>query len=297
MINNGEVPGCGGPRIPVRPPPPSIDQNPNNGKNPRPAPKRPPLKPEGDPGWKPGDVVQAVITAARILDLFNSDTYEPTQGHWADPNSAPTDERGGKNNGRSRDDGKCDGGPGRSPSGHATYLPRERYFDKFEGSEQCRATGSYGVLDISDYNKNRKAPGTNTNKKTRPPGMREIDAQGHDAANGHLIPAVLTGSGIDLRNLVAEYKETNHRYLNFGVEKEICNAIKSGNHLQLSVVPRYGRPESGIPTSIEYNYTVIETGVSKRCIIHQSPTGGTTTGDASLVLGRSKLNGPVPVQD
>ncbi|MFI1967671.1 DNA/RNA non-specific endonuclease [Streptomyces cinnamoneus] len=146
--------------------------------------------------------------------------------------------------------------------------------------EQCRATGAYGVLDISDYNKGRKRPGTNTNTSTQPPGMREIDAQGHDPANGHLIPAAATGSGIDLRNLVAEYEKTNHPYLNHGVEKEVRNAIKSGNHLQISVVPHYGRAKSGIPTSIEYNYSVIETGVSRRCIIHQSPIGGTTTGDA-----------------
>ncbi len=225
-------------------------------------------------------MVNAVITAARVLDLFNGDNYDPSHGRWTDPNPENTDTYGGKNSGRLRNDGKCDDGPGRSSNGHATYLPRERYYDDFEGGEQCRATGSYGVLDISDYNKGRKAPGTNTNTSTQPPGMREIKSQGHDPANGHLIPAAATGSGIDLRNLVAEYEKTNSPYLNHGVEKEIRNAIKSGNHLKISVVPRYGRPKSGIPTSIEYDYSVIETGVSKHCVIHQSPTGGTTTGDA-----------------
>ncbi|MEU5382024.1 MULTISPECIES: DNA/RNA non-specific endonuclease [unclassified Streptomyces] len=98
---------------------------------------------------------------------------------------------------------------------------------------------------MSDYNKGRKAPGTNTNDSTRPPGMNEIVAQGHP------IPAAATGSGIDLRNLVAEYTETNNPYLNHGVEKEIRKAIKSGKHLAISVVPHYRNSSSGIPTEID----------------------------------------------
>ncbi|GAA3885395.1 DNA/RNA non-specific endonuclease [Streptomyces lannensis] len=104
---------------------------------------------------------------------------------------------------------------------------------------------------MSDYNKGRKAPGTNTNDSTRPPGMNEIVAQGHRPANGHLIPAAATGSGIDLRNLVAEYTETNNPYLNHGVQKEIRKAIKSGKHLAISVVPHYRNSSSGIPTEID----------------------------------------------
>ncbi|MFV8127912.1 LamG-like jellyroll fold domain-containing protein [Streptomyces syringium] len=269
-------------RVPVRPPPPPIDQNPNNGKNPKPAPKRPPLKPDWEPGggWKPGDVVNTVITAARILGLLNNGPHQPDQLDQSNPHPAPFNAPGGKNDGRNREDGRCDIGPGVSPTGHAVYLPRERYYDSFEGSYQCRATGVNGLLDISDYNKGRKAPGTNTNSSTQPPGMREIEDQGHRAANGHLIPAAASGSGIDLRNLVAEYEKTNTPYLNHGVEREIRTAIKSGKHLQISVVPQYGNANSGIPTSIEYNYSVLEDGKSKHCVIHQSPAGGTTTGDA-----------------
>ncbi|MET9295012.1 DNA/RNA non-specific endonuclease [Streptomyces sp. NPDC003077] len=174
----------------------------------------------------------------------------------------------------------CDDGPGVSANGHSVYLPRERYYDFFSQQEECRATGVYGLLDSSDYNKGRKAPGTNTNGSTKPPGMDEIAAQGHVPANGHLIPAAATGSGIDLRNLVAEYEKTNTPYLNWGVEKEIRAAIKSGKHLQLSVAPHYNRPDSGIPTGIECNYAVLEDGSAEHCVIYQSPSGGTTTGSA-----------------
>jgi hypothetical protein len=108
--------------------------------------------------------------------------------------------------------------------------------------------------------------------------MREIESQGYEAANGHLIPAAASGSGIDLRNLVAEYKEINHPYLNFGVEEEIRKAIKSGKHLAIFVVPHYGNNGSGIPAEIEYNYGTVEDGNMKHCVISQSPTGGTTRG-------------------
>ncbi|MFG2648979.1 DNA/RNA non-specific endonuclease [Streptomyces sp. NPDC048436] len=139
---------------------------------------------------------------------------------------------------------------------------------------------SNGLLDSSDYNKGRKAAGTNTNQSTQPPGMREIASQGHVPANGHLIPAAASGSGIDLRNLVAEYGKTNTPYLNHGVEKEIRVAVKSGKHLAISVIPHYGNRDSGIPTEIEYNYGTVEDGKMKHCVIKQSPTGGTTRGSA-----------------
>ncbi|WP_443048989.1 RHS repeat-associated core domain-containing protein [Streptomyces sp. M92] len=266
----------------VTPPPPPIDQNPNNGRNPEPAPSRPIPKPDWDPkrgGWEPGDGWQLVIGALDMLDTTDGgEQYAPAQALKALP--APVNKPGGKNDGRGRSDNKCDIGPGVSPTGHAVYLPRERYYDSFEKRYECRATGVYGLLDLSDYNKGRKAPGTNTNSSTKPPEMNEIEAQGHASANGHLIPAAASGSGIDLRNLVAEYRETNTPYLNHGVEKEIRNAIKSGKHLAISVVPHYGNSSSGIPTQIEYNYGTIETGMMKPCVITQSPQGGTTHGSA-----------------
>ncbi|MFI6620614.1 DNA/RNA non-specific endonuclease [Streptomyces sp. NPDC050528] len=105
-------------------------------------------------------------------------------------------------------------------------------------------------------------------------------APGPQPANGHLIPAAATGSGIDLRDLVAEYEETNSPYLNHGVEKEIRNSVKSGKHVEISVIPHYGNSGSGIPTEIEYNYGTVEDGNMKHRVITQSPTGGTTRGSA-----------------
>ncbi|MEU8932882.1 LamG-like jellyroll fold domain-containing protein [Streptomyces sp. NPDC048409] len=268
--------GCG---IIVTPPKPPIDQNPNNGPNPEPAPTRAKPKAEyEDAGWDTGDGVDTVVDTVDMLRLLGDGTYTPDNELEALP--APVNNTGGKNNGRDRDDGRCDVGPGVSPTGHAVYLPRERYYDTHEERYECRATGVYGLLDISDYNKGRKAPGTNTNSSTQPPGMNEIRSQGYEPANGHLIPAAATGAGIDLRNLVAEYEETNSPYLNHTVEKEIRNAIKSGKHLAISVVPHYGNNSSGIPTEIEYNYGTVEDGKMKHCVISQSPAGGTTRGSA-----------------
>ncbi|MDV9170748.1 DNA/RNA non-specific endonuclease [Streptomyces sp. W16] len=232
----------------------------------------------GDGGWKPGDVIDMIVGAAQMLDLGDNDDYTPDDAQ--ELLHAPVDNPGGKNDGRDRDDEKCDVGPGVSPTGDAVYLPRERYYDTFEDRYECRATGVYGLLDQSDYNKGRKAPGTNTNSSTKSPGMAEIAHQGHKPANGHLIPAAATGSGIDLRNLVAEYEQTNSPYLNHGVEKEIRNSVKSGKHVEISVIPHYGNSGSGVPTEIEYNYGTVEDGDMKHCVITQSPMGGTTRGSA-----------------
>ncbi|UUU25524.1 LamG-like jellyroll fold domain-containing protein [Streptomyces sp. DSM 40750] len=262
---------------PTKPPKPPIDQNPNNGSNPVTAPTRPPVAPIWFSGaWSvaSGAGVAATITAQAMVDLAAIALFTP------DTLPVPIDNPGGKNDGRTRGDERCDVGPGVSPTGHAVYLPRERYYDTFEGRYECRATGVYGLLDSSDYNKGRKAPGTNTNDSTQPPGMNEIRSQGHVPANGHLIPAAASGSGIDLRNLVAEYEKTNHSYISYGVEADIRKSMKSGKHLAISVTPHYGNSGSGIPTEIEYNYGTVEDGNMKHCVITQSPTGGTTRGSA-----------------
>ncbi|WP_326656724.1 LamG-like jellyroll fold domain-containing protein [Streptomyces sp. NBC_00385] len=277
----GYANGCNGScGTPVKPPKPPIDQNPNNGLNPIPAPTRLPAVPIWTAAtWTTGQATTMTVTAQAMLDLLGIAAFTPEDGLETLP--APVNNPGGKNNGRNRDDDKCDVGPGVSPTGHAVYLPRERYYDTYEQQDECRATGVYGLLDRSDYNKGRKAPGTNTNGSTQPPGMNEIRSQGYEPANGHLIPAAASGAGIDLRNLVAEYEETNTPYLNHGVEKEIRNAIKSGKHLAISVVPHYGNSHSGIPTEIEYNYGTVEDGAMKHCVITQSPTGGTTRGSVN----------------
>ncbi|MEW9512519.1 LamG-like jellyroll fold domain-containing protein [Streptomyces bacillaris] len=271
---------CG---TPVKPPKPPIDQNPNNGLNPIPAPTLPPAVATWTSAiWAAGSAVTATVSAQTVLRKLALEVFAPVvidSLELLKPTQADTS--GGKNRGRTRDDEKCDDGPGYSLTGHAVYLPRERYFDTFENSYQCRAVGVYGMLDKTDYNPGRKAPGTNTNSSTQPPGMREIESQGATAANGHLIPAAAKGSGIDLRNLVAEYEKTNTPYLSSGVESDIRRAIKADKHVQISITPHYENSGSGIPTTIEYNYSIIEDSVIKHCVIRQNPTGGTVTGSAS----------------
>ncbi|MEU7167301.1 LamG-like jellyroll fold domain-containing protein [Streptomyces morookaense] len=86
---NGRTTGRGRVSRPARP---RIEQNPNRGQTPRPAPERLPLKPDWDPGkggWKPGDVLRAIVTTAHILDLFNNNSFHPNQSQQAQPHTAP----------------------------------------------------------------------------------------------------------------------------------------------------------------------------------------------------------------
>ncbi|MGW0313313.1 LamG-like jellyroll fold domain-containing protein [Streptomyces flavidovirens] len=283
---------CGGQcqTRPTKPPKPPIDQNPNNGPNPVPAPNpAPAVAVWAAATWAVGQGVTMTVTAQAMLNTLALAIFTPT-GVNADDliQPLPADNSGGKNRGRTRNDNKCDDGPGYSSTGHAVYMPRERYFDAFENRSECRAVGVSGFLDSSDYNAGRKRAGTNTNGTTQPPGMNEIRSEGARPANGHLQPAATTGSGIDLRNLVAEYEKTNTPYLSTGVERDMVRAIKAGKHVVFSVVPRYDiddsgkdRSKSGIPSSLEYDYTIVEDNITKHCVVHPNPSGGRVTGSAN----------------
>lgn len=257
------------------PPKPPIDQNPNNGPNARTAPDRPTARPDWDPwNWTRNHGWDAVYTAQDLLDLLQGDDdFHAEISNPTETLPVPVDQPGGKNGGRNRDDDKCDDGPGVSANGHITYLPRERYQDSFSGRQECRATGVYGLLDGSDFN-----TGTGTRSTPRPPGYQEIRSQGHRPQNGHLIPKAGGGSGTDLRNLVPQYSHINSPYLRDGVESDIREALKAGNHVTVSIVPRYGRGDSGIPDRVEYNYAILEEGISKHCVVHNDPAGGRTSG-------------------
>ncbi|MFG3055462.1 DNA/RNA non-specific endonuclease [Kitasatospora sp. NPDC048239] len=111
--------------------------------------------------------------------------------------------------------------------------------------------------------------------------MDEIRNEGNIAANGHLIPAAAKGSGIDLRNLVADYRETNTPYLSTGVERGIVQSIKSGKHVAVEIEPHYRNGNSGVPETLEYTYFMLEDNVFKHCVITQNATGGTTKGTAN----------------
>ncbi|WP_461032685.1 LamG-like jellyroll fold domain-containing protein [Streptomyces mayteni] len=274
--------GGGGGRISISiitPPPPPPPQNPNRGNNPIPAPDQPAAVPHWDREAGRWDITQGwdmVVDTQDSLALISNAQFTPQEERTVYP--SPEGVWGGKNNGRTRTDNRCDEGPGVSATGHAVYLPRERYFDDFSNREECRATAVYALLDASDYNPGRKLPGSNTNDSTRPPGYEEIRAEGHVPANGHLLPAVASGSGIDLRNLVPLYERTNTPYLRSGVEHDIARAIRSGENVLLSIVPHYRNENSGIPETIEYNYSFMGSGVTKHCVIRQTPAGGTTAG-------------------
>ncbi|MEU8847205.1 LamG-like jellyroll fold domain-containing protein [Streptomyces sp. NPDC048564] len=67
-------------RTVVRPVRPPIDQNPNNGSRPNPAPTRPDPKPDWDPNngkWKLGDAVGLVVGALKMLGLADDEQYTP----------------------------------------------------------------------------------------------------------------------------------------------------------------------------------------------------------------------------
>lgn len=162
---------------------------------------------------------------------------------------------------------QCDSGP--AVERGAAYMPRERYFDSFSGQFECRATGVFGAW-------NSRQKGTSTTEAVRPPGYEEIRAQGEIPHNGHLIPKAAGGSGTDLRNLVPEYAEINTPYLNFGIEREIRKALDAKKSVVLSVTPVYGRRDSGIPSSLRYNYTILgpDDVTSRSCTVVNSNAAG-----------------------
>ncbi|WP_434099529.1 LamG-like jellyroll fold domain-containing protein [Streptomyces sviceus] len=91
---------CGGytiatPRVTV-PRKPPIDQNPNNGKHPEPAPDRGPIKPDwggkGSGGWEPGDGVDMVVGLLKMLELAGNDQYDPETRQALD--TAPSQDSG-----------------------------------------------------------------------------------------------------------------------------------------------------------------------------------------------------------
>ncbi|MFF8607691.1 LamG-like jellyroll fold domain-containing protein [Streptomyces sp. NPDC015346] len=263
----------------IRPPKPPIDQNPNNGRNPFPAPTLPPAAAVWTAAtWATGTAVSATFTSQAMLDLLAIAMFAPDVISGLDPRLQP--QPGGGTRGRTRTDKKCDDGPGASKNGHQIYLPRERYYDSHSKQEECRATGVYGLLDQSDLTtKKHPGPGTSTNSSPRPPGYDEINSKpGQRAHNGHLIPKLGGGSGTDLRNLVAQYSHVNTPYLRDTIEKDIRGGLESGQRVTLSIVPHYDNESSGVPTRIEYNYSVVGSGEWKHCTVFNQASGGKTVG-------------------
>jgi hypothetical protein len=218
-----------------------------------------------------------------MVNLAAVAIFTPTvyQGKDLYPFPDPSHKAGGGGRWRNRQDKKCDDGPGMSPTGHVTYMPRERYYDNFTKREECRATGVSGIIDQQDLTTAaHPGPGTDTGSK-RPPGYAEMKSKGHNPQNGHLQPKLAGGDGKDLRNLVPQYALTNSPYIRDGVEKDIRASLEAGHKVALHINPYYRIVNSGIPTQIEYNYRDLSTGVAKHCVIHPTTTGGSTTGSAN----------------
>ncbi|MFJ9656992.1 LamG-like jellyroll fold domain-containing protein [Streptomyces griseoflavus] len=268
----------------VKPPKPPTPQNPNHGSSPRPAPVRPAPKPRVDVvRIQQRSLDHAVIAAQTSVHQAVAAIFTPTvhEGEALYPFPDPADKPGGGNRWRNRNDKKCDDGPGRSPTGHVTYLPRERYYDTFSQREECRAVGVFGIIDQQDLTTAaHPGPGTDTGSK-RPPGYAQLRSQGGKPQNGHLQPKLGGGDGKDLRNLVPQHALTNSPYIRDGVEKDIRTSLEAGHRVAIYINPHYGDMNSGIPTRIEYNYADLSTRVAKHCVIHQSSMGGHTTGSAS----------------
>ncbi|GHD75502.1 LamG-like jellyroll fold domain-containing protein [Streptomyces goshikiensis] len=253
--------GPGGCRVNCRraatfPPPPPIDQNPNNGRSPIPAPRHIP-KPNWDPGkggWDPKNGVDMVIGALNLLNMLtggSDDASAPDQVVQPLTGFAPIP---GSDSGAggSTDDDACDTGVGWSVNkkgvANKIYLPRKRQ------AGACVASGAYADLTKDDY----VAP-------PRPglgfalPGLKDLP--GKNRARGHLIGFAMGGSNTDTRNFVPMYQSANQAMYDHAEDKVVTSIKKGGNQF-VHVTPVYDDPTSVIPTKVNF----ISTGtVDVRC--------------------------------
>ncbi|MCX4654948.1 DNRLRE domain-containing protein [Streptomyces microflavus] len=182
-------------RCVVIPPKPPIDQNVNNGPNPKPAVDRPAPKPDWDPrnsGWKPGDGWDMIVGALDMLGLVNNGQFTPDQA--PDTHPAPGADPG---SGSGRDNsGDCR----RQGTGWVDPGPR----DAAHGN---RATGVEACLDLAYVAAHPGTP-TATREGIKPPGydwarayVGYLGGRPRDVNACHLLGAQLSGSGTDLANL------------------------------------------------------------------------------------------------
>jgi hypothetical protein len=104
------------------------------------------------------------------------------------------------------------------------------------------------------------------------PGMDEIP----DPQIGHMIGYVMGGSGRDPQNLVPLHTKTNSPDMYNKAERPIRNAMLAKKWTAVRVTPIYGNPNSGVPTSLDYTYTIFGSKPVHCTIINQPTKGGTT---------------------
>lgn len=231
---------CG---TPVKPPKPPIDQNPNNGLNPIPAPKLPPAVAIWTTAtWTAGQATTMTVTAQAMLDMLAIAAFTPED--LPDPFLEEARNPGGD----SRNPDECDDQSGENVNGNIVYLPRERFR---EGRDGCRATGVIANFsspaDMEDGTKTAWKDDCESGRVT-PPDYYKLP-EGRNRARGHLAGCQFGGSGTDLRNLVPLHRAANSPAMST-IENRIAQQIRLGQSVHYEVTPVYSGKPSGIPQAV-----------------------------------------------
>ncbi|WP_418961287.1 LamG-like jellyroll fold domain-containing protein [Streptomyces tritici] len=243
----------------VRPPKPPIDQNPNDGPNPKPAPQRPTPKPDWDPkqgGWQPGDGWGMLVGALQMLNLAGGSQLVPALAPVIHP--APGTDPGGRTDDDSSNDCRIGG------KGWVTPGPR----DAAHGN---RATGMRACLDLDYVTENPGTP-TATRAGIKPPGydwarayVGYLGGRPSDVHACHLLGAQLSGKGTELANLATCGADANSyvgkpnqpippmdSMLDF--EDTVRSLIDSHHVVRYTVEPVYSGRRT-VPRKFEMSYT------------------------------------------
>ncbi|MFE4632726.1 LamG-like jellyroll fold domain-containing protein [Streptomyces sp. NPDC056773] len=233
----------------VKPPKPRIDQNPNNGRNPIPAPRHIP-KPNWDPGksgWDPKKGLDMIVSGLNLLDMILHGNEDFTPDQAPDMHNAPGASPGA-GTGRS---GDCRNGFG---GGWSRYSP----VDANNGS---RATGIEACLD-SDFINNNPGSGTRVSgdNAIKPPAYDWAATYAWELGNSpawkwrnacHLLGKQLGGDGLAYENLATCSRTANasrmdastpeHRVNNMAhYEGRVKEAVDKGNQVvHYKVTPMY----------------------------------------------------------
>ncbi|MFI9105869.1 LamG-like jellyroll fold domain-containing protein [Streptomyces fildesensis] len=272
----GKSDGDGNVRTTPRRPP--IDQNPNNGPRPGPAPTLRPPKPDWNPRKPtPEDILRLakmVYGAKQLIDMFSGDdeAYAPGSdgvrlqdlvdmfpGEDVDPDlgfgqsgADPTATR--TRNACSRDL------PSTDPAFY--YAPMTRFGP---GADECRATGAVATINTFDLRPWRLDP------KWKPAGYDRLPP-GNRAAL-HLIGNQMGGARDTLRNFVAGYQNPANSPHMRELENDITAAVRGGQNVRLGVLPVYGGSDPAIPSEIKM-YAVGDGGYHLDCTVYNRPSGG-----------------------
>nr|WP_267887314.1 LamG-like jellyroll fold domain-containing protein [Streptomyces sp. WM6372] len=251
------------------PPPPPIDQNPNNGKHPVPAPKHTAeiaTAAVADAAWGISD---GSATYSTDFSAFGIKAFVPDS--LSDPFLDESRSPGGD---ASRSD-DCDDQAGENVAGNIRYLPRERFRP---GKDGCRATGIVADFaspeDVQDGTKTitKWKPDCETGATVGPypADFWSIATFPRAAARGHLAGCQFGGSGSDLRNLVPLYNNANSVVMK-GVEDKIARQIvQNEQRVQYKVTPIYPVRVTGVPDWVHMQARG-SGGMSIDCYIKNSP--------------------------